>query len=83
MTAAPQQLDLAQLPVNANRRQLAEIITRYFFKVSPRSLERWPLSWRNVNGQAICRTADALEEARRRLEAAPVIRSGQSNARSS
>jgi hypothetical protein len=71
------QPDLAELPVNGNRRQLAEIITRYFFKVSARSLERWPLSWRHVNGQAICQTVDALEEARKRLEQAPVIRAGK------
>jgi len=75
--------DLSELPVNSNRHQLAAIITQYFFKVSARSLERWPLSWRHVNGRSICRTADALEEARRRLEAAPVIRSGLSNGRSS
>ena len=77
--AAPQ-ADLTKLPVNCNRRQLAEIITQHFFKVSPRSLERWPLQWRHVNGQAVCSTADGVEEARKRLQAAPVIRSGQSSA---
>jgi hypothetical protein len=47
---------LKRLPLHVNRRQGAELITQYFFPVSPRTLEVWPLSTRRVNGQAISET---------------------------
>jgi hypothetical protein len=68
--------NLAELPVNTDREAGAELITRFFFPISKRSLERWPLSWRHVNGKAICPTAELLAEAQRRFDAAPTIRGG-------
>jgi hypothetical protein len=68
--------DFANLPVNVDRKVGADLITKFYFPVSPRSLERWPLPWRRVNGCAITPTAVLLEEARKRFEAAPVIQGG-------
>jgi hypothetical protein len=38
--------DLSQLPVRVPRDVGAELLTKYFFKTSPRTLERWPVPWR-------------------------------------
>jgi hypothetical protein len=75
--------DLSAFPVNSTRKQLAEIISKHFFAVSARSLERWPLRWQHVNGKAITPTLEGVAEARRRLEAAPVIRGGRQPATAS
>lgn len=69
--------DFSALPVHVDRRQAAEIITRYFFPVSPRSLERWPVTVRHVNGRAISATAEYLDVARAKFDAAPVLASGR------
>jgi hypothetical protein len=69
--------DLATLPANLDKRGAAQLITKHFFPVSYRSLERWPLTWRQVNGRSITPTKDLLAEAQRRFDAAPVIRGGR------
>ena len=76
-TSAP---DLAALPVRVDRRQGAELVTRYFFPVSNRSLEVWPLTWRHANGRALVETRELLEVAQRKLDGATPIRGGRRSA---
>jgi len=64
--------------LHADKDQCAEIVSRYFGKISPRTFERWPLTWRKVNGRNITPVPDLLAEAKRRYEAAPLIRGGSS-----
>jgi hypothetical protein len=42
---------LADLPTNVGKKTGAALIVRHFFPISHRTLERWPLRWRYVNGQ--------------------------------
>lgn len=65
---------LSGLPVRVPRSEAAELVSRYFFKVHPRSLERWLLPVRVINGRAHIDTADLFAEAQRRLDAADVVR---------
>jgi hypothetical protein len=74
------ELLLPTLPVNVTRKAAADIITRHVFPVSHRSLERWPLLIRRVNGKATTGTAGALAEAWARFNAAPELMSGRSTA---
>jgi hypothetical protein len=67
---------LADLPVNVDRKVGAAVVTHNFFKISPRSLERWPLPWRRVNGRANTPTVELVREAHARLTAAPEIMGG-------
>ncbi len=76
-TAMP---NLSDLPVRLPRDELARLISKYFFQVSPRSMERWPLAWRRVNGKAHGETADAFAIANAMLEAAPLLMSGRHEA---
>ncbi len=69
--------DLTAYPVRMDRNGLAAFITKEFFQVSPRSLERWPLTWRHVNGKAHADTAEAAAVAQAMLDAAPPIRGGK------
>lgn len=69
--------DLSTLPRNVDRRAGAELVTRLFFPVSPRSLEVWPLTWRHVNGKAVVATAELFSVAEAKLSAAPPIRGGK------
>ena len=41
------------LPVNADKVTGAAIITHLFFPISPRTLEKWPLTVRRPNKAAI------------------------------
>ncbi len=61
----------ADMPARVDR--AAVVVTRYFFPVSYRTLERWPLSTRLVNGKAIIETADLLAVAQAKLDAAPIV----------
>jgi hypothetical protein len=75
--AFPPEPDPAKLPRYGDRRQLADIHSFYFGPQSPRSLERWPLEWRIVNGRAVAEVRAFIAEAQRRFDAAPVIRGGR------
>jgi hypothetical protein len=44
--------------------------------LSPRSLERWPLRWRIVNGQAVAEVAEFDQLAQQRIDDAPVMMGG-------
>jgi hypothetical protein len=78
--AATSPPDLSSLPRNVDRRVGAELVTQFFFPVSARSLEVWPLVWRHVNGKAVVATADLFAHADAKLSAAPAIRGGMRNA---
>lgn len=69
--------DLAALPRFSDRRALADLVTRYFFPVSHRTLEAWPLTWHHVNGRAVAVTAEGLAFAEAMMQAAPAIRGGR------
>jgi hypothetical protein len=72
--------DPAVLPRYSDRRAGAEIVSRYFFPTSYRTLEEAPLLWRRVNGRAICETVELLAWAQAKLDAAPPIRGGRRRA---
>lgn len=67
---------LDDLPVRIDRQNGAALIRQYFFPVSARTLERWPVTWRRVNGRALVKTDELISEAQRRVDAAPAIRGG-------
>jgi hypothetical protein len=71
-------LELHDLPRRLDRRLAAQVVSVHFFPVSPRTLERWPLTWRRINGRALADTEELLAEAQRRVDAAPAVRGGQS-----
>jgi hypothetical protein len=76
-TVSPAPPDLSTLPLNVDRRHGAELVTRYFFPVSYRTLERWPLVGRVVNGRLVFPTAELFAHARALMDAAPPIRGGK------
>ncbi|WP_322994248.1 hypothetical protein [Castellaniella sp.] len=67
--------DFDALPLHVDRERGAALITEFYFPVSPRSLERWPIATRRLNGRAIMSTRVLLGEAKRRFEEAPAIMS--------
>jgi hypothetical protein len=69
--------ELSNLPRHADRKTLADIITRLLFPVSDRSLEIWPLKWRRVNGHSLASTEEGLRLAWEKFRAAPVLRGGR------
>lgn len=69
--------DLSELPVRVSREAAAKLLSRYFFEVSPRSLERWPVAWRQLNGRAHGETAELFAHAESILAAAPVVMGGR------
>jgi hypothetical protein len=66
------------LPARVDRKVAAEIVTRLYFPISKRTLEAWPLTWRHLNGKAICETNELLAEAQSKLDAAVPYRGGRS-----
>jgi hypothetical protein len=68
---------LANLPTRVPRDAAAALVTRHFFRVSKRSLERWPVSVRRLNGRAHVETAELFDVAQKMLDQAPPIRSGR------
>ena len=67
---------LGDLPARLDRRAGAALISRHLFPISPRTLERWPVTWRRINGKALADTSELLAEAQRRVDTAPAIRGG-------
>ncbi len=68
---------LRKYPRRMTRREAAKAVSEEFFDVSPRSLERWPLSWRHVNGKAHTETPELFAVAETKLAAAAPTRSGK------
>jgi len=50
---------------------------RYGVPLSARTIERWPLTWRYMNGEAIADVDEFDAECERRLNATPAIRGGR------
>jgi hypothetical protein len=71
---------LASLPVRVPREEGALLISRYFFAISPRTLERWPVHWRLLNGRAHGATRELFAHAAKLLAAAPPIMGGRQRA---
>jgi len=69
--------DLSELPVRVPREDAAALLTRYFFRTSPRTLERAPLVWQLLNGKAHCRTADLFAWAETVVAEAPPVMGGR------
>ncbi len=72
--------DVAELPVRVPRETAAALLSRYYFEVSPRTLERWPLKWRRLNGRAHCETGQLFAVAESMLAAAPAVMGGSRRA---
>jgi hypothetical protein len=69
------EFDLADLPRRVDRSTAAALVTKFFFPVSSRTLEVWSISWRLVNGKAVCETGELFAVAQAKLDAAPFITS--------
>jgi hypothetical protein len=68
--------NLSELPVRVDREMGAKLLTQFFFRVSPRSLERWPVAWRLLNGRSHADTAELFTHAASMVDEAPLIMSG-------
>jgi hypothetical protein len=64
-------------PVRAPRQSIAEIVTRHAYQVHHRSIERWPLPTRRINGKTHLETIDALAYALEGVDAAPLVMGGR------
>ena len=62
------------LPKFADKVTGAAIITHLYFRVSPRTLERWPVTVRRPNKAAIYTVDELLEFAERKMREAPVYK---------
>ncbi|MCX7378461.1 MAG: hypothetical protein NTY94_17155 [Alphaproteobacteria bacterium] len=58
-------------PPRMHRSRAAEVVSLHFFEISPRSIERWDVPVRIINGRAYMETRALFEEAQRRVDAAP------------
>ena len=58
------------LPKFADKATSAAIVTHHFFPISPRTLERWPLTVRRPNKAVVYEVAELMKIAESRLEAA-------------
>jgi hypothetical protein len=67
-----------RIPVRTDRKRGAALVTLLYFPISPRTLEKWPVTWVRVNGKATTTTAELFAEAEARLAGAPRIRGGGS-----
>lgn len=66
-----------ELPVRVARPTGAMLVTRYFFPVSPRTLEAWPLTVRHVNGKALIDTSELFAVAQSKLDASLPLKGGR------
>lgn len=64
-------------PKRVGRKDGAKLVTDNFFRVSPRTLEVWPLPWQIINGRAQVETVKLFDEAQRRVDDAPFIMGGK------
>jgi hypothetical protein len=60
-------------PPRMHRSRAAEVVSQHFFDISPRTIERWDVPVRIINGRAYMETRALLEEAQRRVDAAPPV----------
>jgi hypothetical protein len=73
--AAPVRVDalLPQYRPLLTREEAAAAISEHFFPIKPRTLERWPVSIKRLNGKACLITREVFEEAQRRVDTAPQV----------
>ncbi len=62
--------------VPATREMIAEYVSRHVAPCSARTVEKWPLAYRILNGRAIARWDDVLALLHERHDQAPVHRGG-------
>ena len=67
---APSEPDISQLPVNVDRKTAAGLVSRYFYPISVRTLERWPVPTIIVNGKAVSPTTAIFAHAQSVMDAA-------------
>ena len=67
---------LATLPARVPRDDAASLVTRHFFRVSGRTLERWPIMVTVVNGRAHIETSELFQVAQEMLDRAARVRGG-------
>lgn len=68
---------LATLPRRVDDKAGAEIITRHLYRVSHRTLERYPVPARTIGGRRHRDTAWLIAEAARRVAEAPAVMPAQ------
>ena len=56
----------------------ARIITERFFRVSPRTIEKWPVAFRIINRRRHAETVDLIARAEAMIAAAPLIMTNSS-----
>ena len=70
--------DTARPPPRVDRAMAAVLLlARLGLRVSPRTLEGWPLPTRLVNGRATLDTAELLAYGRKLLDGSPNVRGGR------
>lgn len=62
------------LPKNADKVTGAAIITHLFFPISPRTLEKWPLTVQRPNKATIYQVAELCAVAQAKLDASPTFK---------
>lgn len=58
------------------RREAAALVNQHYFPVSPRTLERAPLTWRFIAGRVMVEKAELFRWAEAKVAAAAPIRGG-------
>ena len=66
------------LPRFADRKATADIISHFYFPVSSRTIETWPLKVRRPNRAAVLEVAEAMALAEQKLENAVTYKQGGS-----
>ena len=66
------------LPRFADRKTTADIISHFYFPVSPRTIETWSLKVRRPNRAAVLEVAEAMALAEQKLENAVTYKQGGS-----
>ena len=67
----------SELPIRVPRDVGAELVTHRYFTVSARTLEKWPLAVRRVNGKAHVEVTELFAVAEAMLAEAPPVRGGR------
>lgn len=81
ITTLPREPDAAALPKRVTRKQAAQILTRYFFPISPRTLEAVSLPYVSLPGMpALIETEALLAWAEERLASAVRLTGGRKRA---
>jgi hypothetical protein len=65
------------LPRFADKATAAAIVTHHYFPISPRTLERWPLTVRRPNKAVVYEVAELMAMAEERLDGAFVYKQAE------